>query len=123
MLPKDEQLPAKKKVTLHSVLNYPQIGVFQVVYRHSLLDPYVEIVSVALPNIRQALAKDVIIHATMEVDDLLRGHFHIYDPFTKGKASMEFDARVSLQQEQCLLIAGGKETVLIDNDTLEKSRV
>ena len=50
MLLKGAHLPAKKKVMLQSVLNYPKIGIFQVVYRHSLLDPHVEIASVPLPS-------------------------------------------------------------------------
>lgn len=96
-----------------SSTNYVQTGVFQVVYRHSALHPHVDIASITLPNIRQALAKDVTIHATMEIDESLNGRFHVRDPFTESEASMEFDARVPPQQEQHLLGSGGTEQPLV----------
>jgi hypothetical protein len=79
------QLPARKEMTLYSIFDYIRTGVFQVVYRHSLLHTYIEIVSVTLPNIRQAFIKDTFIYTTMEIDNSLNSRFYVHDP-TKSEA-------------------------------------
>lgn len=94
-------------MTLYGIFNYVRTGVFQVVYRHSPLHTHMDIASVTLPNIRQALAKDTFIHATMEIDSSLNGRFHVLDPFTKSEAWVEFDARVPPEHGQDLLGNGG----------------
>jgi hypothetical protein len=109
MLLKGAQLPAKKEMALHGVFDSVRTGVFQVVYRHSPLHTHMEIASVTLPNIRRALAKDTLIHATMEIDNSLNGRFHVRDPFTKSEAWTEFDARVPPEHGQDLLGNGGAE--------------
>jgi hypothetical protein len=109
MLLRGAQLPARKEMTLHGIFDHIQTSVFQVVYRHSPLHTHTEIASVTLPNIRRALAKDTVIHATMEIDNSLNGRFHVRDPFTKSEAWTEFDARVPPEHGQYLGHGGAEQ--------------
>ncbi len=112
MLLRGARLPARKKITLYGIFDYVRTSEIQVVYRHSPLHTHTEIASVTLLNIRQALAKDTFIHATMEIDNSLNGRFHVCDPFTESEAWTEFDARVP--PEHGHLVGNGRAQQLSD---------
>lgn len=94
VIPAGTPLPHRRSIRLSTMFDYIHHDTFPVAYRHNSWDGFSELSRVTLTNIQCQPASITKLCATMEIDQTLRGTFHVRDRRTKSEASVQFDARV-----------------------------